>query len=215
MTDRVLENMNLVYYIVNKYSPYSSNRDDLYQAGQLGLVNAAKRFDESKGVSFSTYACKYIMGEVFKCMREDKCVRVSRDVMKLNQSFLQAKDMMSQRLGREATDSEVCLFLEIDEEKVAEARLVCQTEESLDGSLDIDSDYSYYNSIRVYDKNLNLDNIALREVIDSLSDEEKTLIYSRYFDGYTQSEVSNDLGISQVQVSRSEKKILSKMKVRL
>lgn len=215
MIDRVMDNINLVYYIVNRYSnPVYNNKDDLYQAGKLGLVNAAKNYDESKGEVFSSYACKYIMGEVFKCMRENKCVHVSRDVVKLNQSFLKAKDVMSQKLGREATDTEVCLFLDIDEKKMAEARRVCQMEESLDG-IDIDSDNSYYKFIRVDDKDLDLNNIALREIISSLSPEEQDLIYSRYYNGYTQSEVSSNLGISQAQVSRYENKILNKMKVKM
>lgn len=215
MTNRVLDNINLVYHIANKYAGYCTNRDDLYQAGRLGLVCADLNFDDSKGVKFSSYACKYILGEVLKFLREDKCVKLSKDVIKLNQSFLKAKDMLTQRLGREATDTEVCLFLDVDEEKVAEARSLCQFEESLDSSLDVDSDYSYYDSIKFDDKSLDIDHIALMSVIDSLNDDEKQLIYSRYFDGFTQSEVSSELGISQVQVSRKESKILQKMRVRL
>ena len=147
--DRVLDNVNLVYYIANKYAKNVKNKEDLYQAGKLGLVYAALNFDDKRGVNFSTYACKYILGEVLKFMREDKCVKISRDMMKINQSFLKAKDMLTQKLGREATDMEVCLFLDIDEKKIAEARRICQCEESLDNSLDIDSDFNYYNYISV------------------------------------------------------------------
>lgn len=215
MANRVLDNINLVYHIANKYGSYCNNREDLYQAGTVGLVCADLNYDESKGVNFSSYAGKYIMGEILKTLREERSVKLSKDVMKLNQSFLKAKDMLTQRLGREASDTEVCLFLDVDIDKVNEARCLCQYIESLDSSLDPDSDYNYYNSIKFNDNNLDIDHIALMSVIESLDDDEKQLIYSRYFDGFTQCELSSELGISQVQVSRKESKILEKMRVRL
>lgn len=207
--EQLLEYENLVYSIINKYSGF--DKDDLYQVGIMGLVQAYKNYKSSFNVKFSSYAYYYILGEVTKYIRENKSIRVSKDVLKLKSLIDKTKSLMMQRLGREPTISEVSLYLEIDEEKVSDVLCSVCDVKSLDYVYDEDGN-EMYASLGVYDNNMDLDFINLRDVVDGLSDDEKELIISRYFDDMTQCEVSEKLGISQVQVSRKENKILEKLK---
>ena len=113
----LLEYERLVFSIISKYGNYF-DREDLYQVGMIGLMDAYKHFDENVGVKFSSYAYYYILGEVTKFVRENRSVKVSKDMIKLNNSIERGRDIMRQRLGREPTDTEVSLFLEVDEEKM-------------------------------------------------------------------------------------------------
>lgn len=207
--EQLLEYENLVYSIINKYSGF--DKDDLYQVGIMGLVQAYKNYKSSFNVKFSSYAYYYILGEVTKYIRENKSIRVSKDVLKLKSLIDKTKSLMMQRLGREPTISEISLYLEIDEEKVSDVLCSVCDVKSLDYVYDEDGN-EMYASLGVYDNNMDLDFINLRDVVDGLSDDEKELIISRYFEDMTQCEVSDKLGISQVQVSRKENKILEKLK---
>lgn len=213
MTDQIIENENLVYSIINKCGGYY-DVDDLYQVGMIGLINASKNYRKDAGVKFSTYAYTYVLGEVTKYMRENRDIKVSRDVIKLKQSISKAKDHLRQKLQREPTNLELSLILEIDEEKISEIESVCADVKSLDYSY-TDEDMNLYQSIKVEDKEINPNILDLRESIKNLNEEEKKLIYSRYYCDLTQSETSKEMGISQVQVSRKEAKILQKLKTRL
>lgn len=205
----LLEYENLVYSIISKYGSYF-DRDDLYQVGMIGLIDAYKHFDDSLGVKFSSYAYYYIVGEVTKFVRENRSVKVSKDVIKLNSSIEKCRDMMRQRLGREPTDMEISLFLEIDEDKIGEVNSLMQEAKSLDFCYD--EDVSLYNSVMRFDNETRDSVLDLKEAIRNLSSEEKALIDARYYQDMTQSETSKILGMSQVQVSRREGKILEKLK---
>lgn len=210
--DDLLEYENLVYSIINKYGSYF-DRDDLYQAGMIGLIDAYKHYDSSFDVKFSSYAYYYIVGEVTKFVRENRSVKVSKDMIKLSQSIEKTRDVMRQRLGREPTDTEVSLFMEIDEEKIGEVRTSMQEVQSLDFAYD--EDVSLYNSISCFDDGTSADVLDLRAQLGRLNTEEQQLISVRYYYDMTQSEASKCLGMSQVQVSRKEGKILEKLRQRL
>ncbi|MBQ3511112.1 MAG: sigma-70 family RNA polymerase sigma factor [Bacilli bacterium] len=210
--DNLLEYENLVFSIISKYGNYF-DKDDLYQVGMIGLIDAYKHFDESVGVKFSSYAYYYILGEVTKFVRENRSVKVSKDVIKLNSSIEKCRDIMRQKLGREPTDTEVSLFLEIDEEKVSEVRNSMQEVKSLDFCYE--EDISLYNSVMCFDNGTSADVLDLKDEISRLNEEEKAIIDARYYQEMTQSEASKKLGISQVQVSRKEGKILEKLRCRL
>mgnify|MGYP004485204277 FL=1 len=169
-------------------------------------VNSAK---------FSTYAYYYVLGEVTKYIREDRTVKISRDIIKLNKSIEKARELLRQKLSREPSDMEVSIFLEIDEEKIALAKEATNYIKSLDEEIGDTDSSDYYNSVKVYDKNMDSNIMDLNTQINLLNEEDKKIIYDRYFNGYTQSEISREMGISQVQVSRKETKILEKLKVRL
>lgn len=208
--DDLLEYEGLVYGIINRYSSYF-DKDDLYQVGMLGLVDAYRHYDGSLNTKFSTYAYYYILGEVRKFIKDSNLVKVSSDLIKINSSVEKAKEAMSQSLGREPTLTELSLFLEIDEEKIEEARVASLDIRSLDYMVDDESN-DLYNSIISTDNGMNCEILDLKFALDGLSDDEKNLIISRYFDDLTQTETSRELGISQVQVSRKEGKILEKLK---
>ena len=206
--DDILEYENLVYGIINKYKNF--DRDDLYQVGMLGLINAWNNFDSSHNIKFSTYAYYYVLGEVRKFVRESGLIKVSKDLVKLTTCIEKAKDSMRQRLGREPSRSEISLFLEVDEAKIEQA------EEAM---LDIKSlDYCYndnielYNNIKCLETGMNVDILNLRSEIDKLNDDEKSIIISRYYNDLTQIEASRQLGMSQVQVCRKEGKVLEKLR---
>ena len=180
----------------------------------VGLINAYHNFDSSQGTKFSTYAYYYVLGEVRKFVREAGLVKVSSDLVKLNQSIEKVREVMSQRLGREPTTTEISLFLEVDEEKIEEARVAALDVRSLDYSVDEELP-EFYNSVAAFDTETTPDILDLRSEIAKLPEEEKSLIIARYYEDMTQSEASRELGISQVQVSRKEGKILEKLRVAL
>lgn len=211
--EELLNYEGLVYGIIQRYTKYFE-KDDLYQVGMIGLINAYHNFDSTQGTKFSTYAYYYVLGEVRKYVRESGLVKVSSDLVKLNQCIEKTSEQMSQRLGREPTTTELSLFLEIDEEKIEEARVAALDVRSLDYSVD-EALPEFYNSVASYDKETSPEILDLRRELSRLSDEEKNLIVARYYEDMTQSEASRELGISQVQVSRKEGKILEKLRVAL
>ena len=210
--DNLLEYENLVFSIISKYGNYF-DKDDLYQVGMIGLIDAFKHFNNSIGVKFSSYAYYYILGEVTKFVRENRSVKVSKDFIKLNSSIEKCKDIMRQKLGREPTNTEISLYLEVDEEKIEDAKVALQEVQSLD--FQYEDDVSLYNSVMSFDNETSASVLDLRDEINKLNDEEKALINARYYQEMTQSEASKRLGISQVQVSRKEGKILEKLRCRL
>lgn len=201
--DELLEYDGLIYSIISKY-PKKYDRDDLYQVSMLGLIDALKHYDNNYNTKFSTFAYYYIVGEINKYIRENSSLKVSKNLVDLKNKILKSKEVISQKLGREATNLEVSLYLEIDENLVNEALSYDDVTSLEDSQFEISS----------YD-NTSAEILDLKNELDELSEKEKKLIYSRYYEGLTQSETSKLLGISQVQVSREESKILKKLKTRL
>ena len=169
----IKENEWLIYEFVKRYSS-KYNTDDLYQAGSIGLIKAYKKYKENSSVKFSTYAYKYVLGEIVKCISDDRNIKVS----------------------------EISNFMEIDE------KTLLNIIESITFTKSIEDDYNYGNDNRdeIDDK------ILIQNELESLNDFDKSLIQYRYFDGFSQSETAEVLGVSQVKVSRCEKLILNKMK---
>ena len=208
--DDLLEYEGLVYGIINRYSSYF-DLDDLYQVGMLGLIDAYKHYNCNLNTKFSTYAYYYILGEVKKYVRESNLVKVGGELVKVNQAVERAKEKMSQTLGREPTLIELSTFLEIDAEKIEEARIAALDIRSLDYTSEDESN-DLYNSIISTDNGMKCEILDLKMALEGLNSDEKNLIISRYFNDLTQSETSKELGITQVQVSRKEGKILEKLK---
>ena len=201
--EEILNYEGLIYSIISKY-PKRYDRDDLYQVGMLGLIDAYKHYDKSYDTKFSTFAYYYIVGEVNKYIRESSSLKVSKNLIELNKKIIKTKEVMTQKLGREPSNLEIALFLEVDESLVNEA--IISNEE-------VTSMEEIYNIGR-YD-NTSVDVLDLKNELDKLNEDEKKLILSRYYNDMTQSETSNLLGISQVQVSRNENKILQKLRSNL
>lgn len=201
--EELLDYEGLIYSIIGKV-PKRYDREDLYQVGMIGLMDAYKHYDSSYDTKFSTFAYYYILGEVNKYIRNSSSLKVSSDLIDLNKRIIKTRELMTQRLGRVPSNLEISLYLDISEEMVDQAILATSDVEEID---------ELYN-IGVFDS-ISPDLLDLREEIGKLSDEEKKLIYARYFHGLTQNEVSSILGMSQVQVSRNESKILKKLRSQL
>jgi len=201
ITNLIIDNERLIYSIANYFKNYNS-KEDLYQAGCLGLITAYKKYNPSINCKFTTYAYPYILGEMRKLVREDKGIKISRNISSLYLKIEKASILLSQKLMREPSISEIASFLEIDENLVIEAI------NSANILLDVDEiPISHHDDLN--------DSIYLREELSKLSSEEWGIIQNRYLDDRTQSETASIMGMSQVQVSRKEQKVLQKLKSRL
>ena len=212
MNNLIKENENLIYSIINKYKNYN-DIDDLFQVGAIGLLNAYKNYKDDQNTKFSSYAYFYIKGEVVKYIRENRLIKTSAELIKLNTSIQKAKNFLRQKYCKEPSTQELALFLEVDENIIDEAVSINNFNESLD--YEYDENINLYNKISYEEKNLKEELIDLRNELNNLNPFEKQLINERYMNGLTQSETSESLGISQVQVCRKEKEILVRLRTKL
>ena len=211
-TKILLENECIVYSIINKYT-YYFDKDDLYQVGMIGLIEALNHYKNDKNTKFSSFAYFYVLGRVKEYLRNTNLIKVSKELVKLNKSIEKAKDYLIQKLNYIPTDNEIALFLEIDVEKVRQAKeannLVMSLEE------ENESEQNIYNKIGYSEIGYREDILDLRKELDNLTEYDRKIITKRYEEGLTQSELSQELGINQVKVSRKEKEILTRLRTRL
>lgn len=213
ITNLILDNEKLIYSISNYFKNYNS-KEDLYQAGCLGLISAYKRYNPNMNCKFTTYAYPYILGEMRKLVREDKGMKISREITKLNLKIEKAYILLTQKLMKEPSIEEIANFLEIPEYYISEAILSLNKIKSIDEP--VNSDGKEFTLQEIIGKSNNIDDlILLRDSLNNLTEEEKELINNRYANDYTQSETSKKLGMSQVQVSRKEHKVLEKLKQKM
>ena len=208
----IKENEFIIYSVINKYLKYF-DKDDLYQVGVLGLLEALNHYDNSKNTKFSSFAYFYVKGEVTKYIRESSTLKISKDYIELNKRVEKVKDYLTQKNGYVPSSKELSLFLEIDEKRIMEAENANLLVESLDK--ETENETEIYNFYGYEEKSYKEELIDLRNELSKLSLEDKRLIEKRYNEGLTQSETSKDLGINQVKVSRMEKKILTRLRSRL
>lgn len=209
----VLENNEyLVYSIINKYT-YYFDKDDLYQVGMIGLMNAYDHYKNDKNTKFSSFAYFYILGEVKKYIRESNLLKVSKDLVKLNTSVDKAREYLTQKLGFIPANEDIALFLEIDVKKIEEAEMANLLVTSLDKN--DEEEVEIYNYYGYEEKSYKEELLDLKEELSKLNEFDRKIIEKRYNEGLTQSEISKELGINQVKVSRTEKEILTKLRRRL
>lgn len=209
--DNVLEYENLIYKMISKYKNF--DQEDLYQVAMLGLMNAKRNYNPDENTKFSTYAYYYILGEINTYIKASNPVKISQDLLRLKGSLTHAKEAMTQRLRREPTIEELSVFLEVPMDKIEEAMIATSAVESLDYTYDDENDL--YNSFGQPETQMTEDFLDLKNAVQNLPKEEQALIVARYYEGLTQQETSETLGMSQVQVSRKETKILQKLKTSL
>ena len=215
LNDLIEQNKNLIYKITTLFNSYS-NKDDLFQVGCIGLINAYKKYDESFNTKFSTYAYPYILGEISNYVKKDKGIKVSREINKLNSMIERASILLTQKLMREPTVYELASYLEIDESLVVDALRARYPIMSTDSVInDEGRDITLLDTIPdINSMDMNT-LVALKDELLKLDSFERELINERYVQNLTQSEVASNMGISQVQVSRKEQKVLSKLKSNL
>lgn len=211
-TQVLLDNERIVYSIINKYT-YYFDKDDLYQVGMIGLMEAYSNYKADMNTKFSSFAYFYVLGRVKEYIRKSNIMKVSREFIKLNASIEKAREVLTQRLGYIPLDEDIALFLEIDIKSIQEAKEANFLVSSLDS--ENEEDISLYNRLGYTEKAYDEEILDLRAELDNLSDFERDIIIKRYEQGLTQSEVSKELGINQVKVSREEKQILTRLRSRL
>ncbi len=207
--EAIYNNQRLVYSIAQYFKNYK-NKEDLYQAGYLGIVNAYNNYDASYGCKFSTYAYTYILGEMRKLVRLDRSVKINRSISKMNLLIEKAYMLLTQKYMRIPSYKEIADYLGVEEYYVSEAIMSNSAVKSIDEPIN-DDGASSLQEIIGYSENVD-DLIMLKDSLLALNEKEKELIKNRYMNNLTQTETSNIMNMSQVQVSRKEKKILQKLK---
>ena len=209
----IQNNIGLVHSCAQKLKGRGMEYDDLFQAGCMGLVKAADAFDTERGVRFSTYAVPVILGEMRRLFRDGGTIKVSRTLKELSLKINRARERFSLTHGREPHISELAILLEVPEDQIIEAISAAAPPLSLTagdddggGQLDLPTD-SPEDALS--------DIISLKQVLGCLEPGDRRLVFLRYFKGKTQVETASELGMTQVQVSRREKKILSQMRTQL
>ncbi|UFT97682.1 RNA polymerase sporulation sigma factor SigF [Radiobacillus kanasensis] len=209
----VERNVRLVWSVVQRFINRGYDPDDLFQIGCIGLLKSIDKFDLSYDVRFSTYAVPMIIGEIQRFIRDDGSVKVSRSLKEIGNKIRKKKDELTKKMGRSPTINELAVELELSPEEVVHAQEAGKLPHSIHETVyENDGDpITLLDQIADQDTKW-FDKIALQEAIRNLEERERLIVYLRYYKDKTQSEVAERLGISQVQVSRLEKRILEYIK---
>ena len=221
MTKLIEDNNGLIWSIVRRFNGRGYDIEDLYQIGTIGFIKAIQRFDTSFEVRLSTYAVPYILGKIKRYIRDDGPIKVSRSIKELNVKILELQREFLHKYGRDISLEEISKELKISKEEIAmaldSARPVDSIEDAKYKDNKTDKTVSILEQISTgKDEETEITNrITIKNLINELNDNEKEIILLRYYKQKTQMQVSKILGITQVQVSRIERKVLDKMKKRL
>ena len=215
MTTLVQNNSGLIWSIVRRFKDRGYELDDLYQIGSLGFIKSIRRFDTNFEVQLSTYAVPYILGEVKRFIRDDGPIKVSRSTKELCLKIREIQKEYFNKKGVEIKIDEISKILDVSKEEIAAALDSVNCVDSIyDLNYKDDKEGNILDKIPATEDNEKslVDKIVLKDAINRLNERDRKIILLRYFRGSTQSQVAKILGISQVQVSRIEKKVLSNMK---
>ena len=208
----VRDNQNLIYSIIKKYTNYY-DKEDLFQTGVIGLIKAYKSYDTTKNTKFSTHAYMYILSEVLLYINNNRNIKLGKEYQKIYKKINDAKNILTQKLMKEPSTYELSLFLEIDENIIINILQLTSELYNLESSLSSDKNkLQLLDTIKDKEKDAMIDNLILKEQLELLSKEERDLLKMRYYYDYTQQEVASVLGTNQVSVSRSEQKVLKKIR---
>jgi len=209
-------NLRLVLSVIQRFNNRGEYVDDLFQVGCIGLIKAIDNFDVNQNVKFSTYAVPMIIGEIRRYLRDNNSIRVSRSLRDIAYKALQAKEKLTNKYSKEPTISEIAKELDLQKEEVVFALDAIQDPVSLFESVYHDGGDAIYVMDQVSDEKNNdeswLEEITLKEAMEKLNERERLIINLRFFEGRTQMEVAEEIGISQAQVSRLEKSALMHMR---
>ncbi|OFI05439.1 RNA polymerase sigma-F factor [Clostridium acetireducens DSM 10703] len=209
-------NLRLILSVIQRFNNRGENPDDLFQVGCIGLIKAIDNFDLSHNVKFSTYAVPMIIGEIRRYLRDNNSIRVSRSLRDIAYKALQVRDRLIGKNNKEPTISEISKELNLPREEVVFALDAIQDPISLFEPIYHDGGDAIYVMDQISDKkNLDeswIENISIKEAMKKLNDREKLILNLRFFNGRTQMEVAEEIGISQAQVSRLEKTALKHMR---
>ncbi len=214
----LINNLKLLKSIIRRFVGRGVEYDDLFQLASIGFMKAIDNFDESFNVKFSTYAVPMIIGEIKRFLRDDGSIKVSRIIKTLNAKINKYLDEMRKKNEAEPSVEDIAKKFEVSTEDVILAlgasRQPVSIYEKLNGDNDKPIEFLDTLESKTGEEDL-IEKIMLKEVIDSLEDKEKQIIILRYFSDRTQAEIAKELGVSQVQVSRMENKIINKLKTKI
>lgn len=209
-------NLRLVLSVIQRFYGRGESADDLFQVGCVGLIKAIDNFDLSQNVQFSTYAVPMIVGEVKRYLRDNNSIRVSRSIRDLAYKTIQFKERYTKEHGKEPSIEEIAKELGVEKEEISFSLDAIQDPVSLQEPVYNDGTESIYIMDQVKDsKNTDeawTEKMAIEGALEKLNEKEKMIIQKRFFDGRTQMEVAEEIGISQAQVSRLEKSAISHIK---
>ena len=209
-------NLRLVLSVIKRFYRKSETADDLFQVGCVGLIKAIDNFDITQNVQFSTYAVPMIIGEVKRYLRDNNSIRVSRSIRDLAYKVIQYKEKYTKENGKEPTIEQIAKELEVEKEEVAFSLDAIQDPISLQEPVYNDGAENIYIMDQVKDsKNTDelwAEKMTIMQAMKKLNEKEKTIVNKRFFDGRTQMEVAEEIGISQAQVSRLEKSAIEHIK---
>lgn len=215
----ITENVGLVWSMVRRFMGRGCEAEDLFQIGTIGLIKAIDKFDVSYDVKFSTYAVPMISGEIKRFLRDDGMIKVSRTLKENNMRLRAAEERLSIKLGRDATLEEIAEDTGMSMEDIVLAMEACTEVESLSKPVNRSDGTESTLAERIPgDEDATeqiVNHLVMKQLLDALGEEERYLIELRYFKNKTQTEIAELLGVSQVQVSRMEKKILQRMRTLL
>lgn len=221
ITKLIEDNSRLVWSIVRRFNGRGYDIEDLYQIGSIGLIKAIQRFDTSFEVRLSTYAVPYILGEIKRFIRDDGPIKISRSIKELNIKIIELQKEYLNKYGKEITLEQLAKELKTSKEDIAmaldSARPVNSIEDSQYRDNKTDKTISLIDQLSSGkdEENEITNRITIKKLISELKDNEKEVILLRYYKGKTQMQVAKILGITQVQVSRIERKVLDNMKRKL
>lgn len=209
-------NLRLVLSVLQRFNGRCENIDDLFQVGCVGLIKSIDNFDVSLNVQFSTYAVPMIIGEIRRYLRDNNPIRVSRSVRDLAYKALQAKEKLTKEFNKEPTIEQIAKEVGVDKEDIVFSFEAIQDPLSLQEPIYNDGSESIYIIDQVSDHKETdehwVDSITIQQAMKKLNEREKMIITKRFFDGRTQMEVAEEIGISQAQVSRLEKDAIGRIK---
>ena len=209
-------NLRLVLSVIQRFQNRGEKADDLFQIGCVGLIKAIDNFDLGQNVQFSTYAVPMIIGEIRRYLRDNNSIRVSRSIRDLAYKALQVKEKLTKDTGKEPTIEQIAKVLEVEKEEIAFSLDAIQDPISLQEPIYKDDRENLYVMDQIKD-NKNIDekwaeNLTVAQALKKLNQREKDIIARRFFDGRTQMEVAEEIGISQAQVSRLEKDAIKRIR---
>ena len=207
----VIENNGLIWSVVRRYYGRGVEPDDLYQLGCLGFLKAVQGFDFTYGTCFSTYAVPKIAGEIRRFLRDDGTVKVSRSIREQAQLLYSARERLRQELGREPALSELSAATGLTLEEIARTEIATDTPESLQRETADGLTLEGMLGTEAPEEAM-VERIALRQAVDALPKKERMTILLRYFKGLTQQQTARILGVSQVQISRLERRGLQRLR---
>ncbi len=211
--ERITENLGLVHACCKRFVGRGIEYDDLYQAGSVGLIKAVDGFDESKGVKLSTYAVPVILGEIKRLFRDGGSVKVSRSLKELGMKVARFISEKSKILGREPTVLEIAEGMCISAEEVAEA--ICSTQATISLTFDFDGEESQLEiPVESHEESVS-NKVCVEQLLKTLPNRDREIINLRYYKSLTQQQTATTLGMTQVQVSRREKAILTTLRQKL